>query len=78
MDVEKLLRFCLEKLVDNPQALSISRTETPDKIVFEVRVAADDRARVIGKEGRTFKALRALINLPLEGNPHDLVIETAT
>jgi predicted RNA-binding protein YlqC (UPF0109 family) len=78
MDVEKLLRFCLEKLVDNPQALSITRTEDSERIVFEVKVSLDDRARVIGKEGRTFKALRALINLPVEGNPYDLVIETAT
>ena len=77
MDVEKLLRFCIEKLVDNPQALTITRIESSDRITFEVRVAPEDRARVIGKEGRTFKALRALINLPLEGNPHDLVIETA-
>lgn len=78
MEVEKLLRFCLEKLVDNPQALSINRIEDSERIVFEVKVALDDRARVIGKEGRTFKALRALINLPVEGNPYDLVIETAT
>lgn len=78
MDVEKLLRFCIEKLIDNPQALTITRKDGPDGIVYEVRVALDDRARVIGKEGRTYKALRALINLPVEGNPHDLVIETAT
>lgn len=77
MDVEKLLRFCIEKLVDNPQAVIINRIESSDRIIYEVKVAPDDRARIIGKEGRTFKALRALINLPLEGNPHDLVIETA-
>ena len=76
MDVEKLLRFCLERLVDNPQAISITRTQESDRIVFEVKVDPSDRSRVIGKEGRTFKALRALINLPLEGNPNDLVIDT--
>lgn len=78
MDVEKLLRCCLERLVDNPQAISIMRMQESDRIVYEVKVDPNDRARVIGKEGRTFKALRALINLPVEGNPYDLVIETTT
>lgn len=78
MDVEKLLRFCLERLVDNPQVISISRKQEAEVTVFEVKVDPSDRARVIGKEGRTFKALRALINLPLEGNPYDLIIETTT
>ncbi len=76
MDVEKLLRYCLEQLVDNPQAISITHTQDADKTIYEVKVDPSDRARVIGREGRTFKALRALINLPLEGNPNDLVIET--
>jgi len=77
MNVEKLLTFCIEKLIDNPQMLSITRINNADRTVFEVRVAVEDRARIIGREGRTFKALRALINLPVEGNPYDLVIETA-
>ncbi len=78
MEVEKLLRYCLEKLVDKPEAISITQTTAGEKTVYEVRVDPSDRARVIGREGRTFKALRALINIPLEGNPNDLVIETTT
>jgi len=80
MDVEKFLRFCLEKLVDNPQAVAITRTASPEKIVFEVVVDPADRARVIGREGRTCKALKALINIPLPADalPHELVIETVT
>lgn len=80
MDVEKFLTFCLGKLVDYPQAISITRTATPEKIIYEVKVDPSDRARVIGREGRTCKALKALINLPLapEAIPNELVIETTT
>jgi predicted RNA-binding protein YlqC (UPF0109 family) len=76
MNVEKLLQFCVSRLVDNPDALQISHRTADEKIVFEVRVAPTDLARVIGKEGRTFKALKALINLPQPGVPHDLIVDS--
>ena len=77
MDAEKLLTYCLERLVDKPEALSVTKSTVDDRIVFSVTVDPSDRARVIGREGRTFKALRALINLTLEDNPHDIFIEAA-
>lgn len=77
MDVVKVLTFCLEHLVDNPQAIEIHKTESPEKTTYEIKVDPADRARVIGKEGRTFKALRALINIPVEDTQNELVIETS-
>lgn len=77
MDVVKILTFCLERLVDNPEAIEIKKTESPEKTIYEIMVDPADRARVIGREGKTFKALRALINIPVEGSQNDLVIETS-
>lgn len=76
MDAEKLLRYCVEKLVDKPEVLIISKVSTPEKIVFEVKVDPSDRARIIGRQGMTFKALRALLNLTTPQIPFDIVIET--
>jgi uncharacterized protein len=76
MDVQKVLQFCIAKLVDNPEMIQITRREAEDRIVYEVRVAPTDLARIIGKEGKTFKALRALINLPQAGSPYDLVVDS--
>ncbi len=76
MDVQKLLQFCVEKLVENPEAIVISHTSTPEKDIYEVRVAPGDLAKIIGREGRTFKALRALINIPQPEKLHDLVVDT--
>ncbi len=75
MNVEKLLTYCIERLVDNPDAVSVTKTESDDKTVFEIKVDPSDRARVIGREGRTFKALRALINIPFPDTHHELVLE---
>jgi uncharacterized protein len=76
MDVQKLLRYCVEKLVENPDAIVISHTSTPEKDIYEVRVAPGDLAKIIGREGRTFKALRALINIPAIDQINDLVVDT--
>ncbi len=76
MNVEKLLTYCIQRLVDNPEAVVITKTESPEKTTYEIKVDPSDRARVIGREGRTFKALRALINIPVPDSQNELVIET--
>ena len=77
MNTEKLIQFCIVKLVDKPEFLAITKKEEGDKTIFEIRVAPTDLARVIGKEGRTFKALRALVILSNTEHPQDIVIDTA-
>lgn len=76
MEAEKLLRYCVEKLVDKPEVVTISTVSTSEKTVFEIKVDASDRARIIGRQGMTFKALRALLNLTASEIPYDLIIET--
>lgn len=78
MDVQKMLRYCVEKLVEKPEAIEITHKSSPEKEIYEVRVAPGDLAKIIGREGRTFKSLRALLTI---GNPDisiDLVVDTIT
>lgn len=77
MDVQKLLEYCFERLVDSRDEVVITHRETPEKNIYEVRVAPTDLAKVIGREGRTFKSLRALINIPNQSVQNDLVVDTA-
>jgi predicted RNA-binding protein YlqC (UPF0109 family) len=60
-DTATLLDFLIRALVDDPDAVSIARTETPSGELFEVTVAADDVGKVIGRSGRIIKALRTLL-----------------
>jgi len=56
-----LIRHLVEKLVDNPQAISITETFKDTVSVIEIRVASEDLGKVIGKEGRTARSLRTLV-----------------
>ena len=76
MDIQKLLQYCVTKLVDSPELVVISEIKTAEKSIYEVKVAPTDLARIIGKEGRTFKALRSLINIPNPNTYHELVVDS--
>jgi len=55
--VEYVARF----LVRNPDAVNVTETVRDGVATLELRVAEEDLGRVIGKEGRTAKALRAIL-----------------
>lgn len=76
MDVQKVLHYFITKLVDKPEAVEIIPKPTPEKNVYEIVVSPQDFAKVIGKEGRTFKALRSFITTIDAENRNDLVIDT--
>ena len=49
-------------LIDEPDALDITAAETEDgNIMVEIRVAADDAGKVIGRQGRIVKEIRILM-----------------
>ncbi len=55
--VEKIITA----LVSDKEAVEISETVHDKSSVIQVRVAADDMGRIIGREGRTIKAVRSLL-----------------
>ncbi|GAC1324698.1 MAG: hypothetical protein NVSMB25_22450 [Thermoleophilaceae bacterium] len=60
--MEKLLEYLARALVDKPDAVSVDSFEEEDgTIVLELRVADDDVGKVIGRNGRTVNALRAVV-----------------
>ena len=60
--MKELIRFVATQLVDAPETVSVNETEQEDTIVLELRVAKEDLGKVIGKQGRTARAMRALLN----------------
>lgn len=55
--VEKIVNA----LVDDKEAVEITEDATDRAIVIKMRVAAGDMGRIIGREGRTIKAIRSLL-----------------
>ena len=57
----ELLAYLARQLVDEPDAVSVAETEKEGAIVLELRVAKDDIGKVIGRQGRIARALRAIV-----------------
>ena len=61
------LEHIVKGIVDHPDDVVIRSSTSPRGDVLEVRVHPDDRGRVIGRGGRTAKALRTLISALADG-----------
>ena len=60
--IKELVTFVVQQLVSHPQDVIVNLIQKDDTDLLEIKVAADDRGRVIGKEGHTIKALRVLVD----------------
>jgi len=60
--LDRALNHLVREIVDNPDEVSVSIVDTARGELIEVRVHPDDLGRVIGRQGRTAKALRTIIN----------------
>ena len=59
--LEKLLLVLARSLVDEPEKVEVSGTESDSRVELELRVASDDMGRVIGRQGRTIRAIRTVV-----------------
>ena len=62
-DVKEMLAIAVRAFVDHPDQVSVSRVRKQDSTILELKVAPGDLGRVIGRQGRTARALRALVSL---------------
>ena len=59
--MKELVEVIAKSLVDNPEEVVVSEREDTKSIVVELRVAPSDMGKVIGKQGRIAKAIRAVV-----------------
>jgi len=59
--MKELVEVIAKSLVDNPDEVVVSEKEDDKAIVVELRVAPSDMGKVIGKQGRIAKAIRAVV-----------------
>jgi len=60
-DLKELLTYIAKSLVDNPDEVNVTERETETETVFELRVNSADMGKVIGRQGRIAKEIRALM-----------------
>ena len=61
-DVRKLIQEVAKTLVEHPDEVQVDAVPEGEVLVLELTVAETDMGRVIGKSGRTARALRALLS----------------
>ncbi|MFN8139126.1 MAG: KH domain-containing protein [Fimbriimonadales bacterium] len=59
-DYSGLIQYCVEKLVDEPEAVSVESRNDRSAAYLNVTVAPNDVGKVIGRNGRIVNALRSL------------------
>ena len=62
MMIDEALEHLVKGIVDNPEEVIISEKEGRRRTTLEVRVHPEDIGKVIGRNGRTAKALRTVVS----------------
>jgi predicted RNA-binding protein YlqC (UPF0109 family) len=60
--MKELLELIAKALVDNPEQVSVHEVGGEQTTILELRVAQEDLGKVIGKQGRTARAIRTILS----------------
>jgi len=60
--MKDLIKYIAQALVDNPDQVSVEEVEGNQTSVLELKVAKEDLGKVIGKQGRTARAMRTILS----------------
>lgn len=59
--LKDLVEYIAKSLVDNPEEVVVAEVEGEQTSVLELKVAKEDLGKVIGKQGRTARAIRTIL-----------------
>lgn len=59
--MRELIAYIAKALVDSPDEVEVTEIEGSHTSVIELKVAKDDLGKVIGKQGRTARAMRTVL-----------------
>jgi len=60
--MKELIAYIAKSLVDNPDAVNVNEIEGEKTSVIELSVAKEDLGKVIGKQGKTARAMRTILS----------------
>lgn len=60
--MKELIAYIAKALVDNPDAVNVTEIEGEQTSVIELKVAKEDLGKVIGKQGKTARAMRTILS----------------
>ena len=75
MNVTELVRFVACSLVDKPDMVDVREVEGPESVTIELRVDSEDMGKVLGKQGRIAKSIRAVVKAATVKNEKPVFVE---
>ena len=73
--MKELVQFLARQLVNNSDAVEVKEVHGDTASVLELRVAKEDLGRVIGKQGRTVRSIRTILNAVASRTNRKIVLE---
>ena len=73
--MKELLQFLAQSLVNHPEQVEVKETQSDNASVLELKVAKEDLGRIIGKQGRTAKSIRTILNAAASRTNRKVVLE---
>ena len=73
--MKELLEVIAKNLVDKPDEVHVTATESETSLLLELKVAQDDMGKVIGKHGKIAKAIRAVVKAATINEDKKVVVE---
>jgi uncharacterized protein len=77
MDPRELLEYIARNLVDDPDAVTVTQADGEGRTILRLSVASDDVGKVIGRGGRTVKAIRDVMRAAGTKDGRVMVVEIA-
>ena len=73
--MKELVQYLAKSLVSNPEAVEVREIEKDSASVLELKVAKEDLGRIIGKQGRTAKSIRTILNAAASRSNRKVLLE---
>ncbi|CDE45732.1 uPF0109 protein EUBHAL_02271 [Clostridium sp. CAG:411] len=73
--MKELVKAIAQSLVDKPDEVVVTESETEKGLVITLSVADDDMGKVIGKQGRIAKAIRTVVKAAASKEDKKVIVE---
>lgn len=73
--MKELVEVIAKALVDNPDEVRVTETESDKSILLELRVAQADMGKVIGKQGRIARSIRSVVKAAASKQDKKVIVE---
>ncbi len=73
--MKELVEVIAKYLVENPDEVVVTETESGEDLVIELKVAPSDMGKIIGRQGRIAKAIRSVVKAASSKSDKKVIVE---